>query len=110
MQVIRGLQSYFAAIARLELVEALVRAAEVGVALVKYTCSAIKTIVFPDRSGAEPMPSVSLFEHLKHPCTLGGGPHRAVIGADTGHGATVGIAIKAAVGIPKLDPCPLGFL
>ena len=51
----------------------------------------------------------SLLERFKLTGTLGCGTHHAVIGADAGHGATIGVGIEAAVGVPKLDPCPLGL-
>lgn len=55
------------------------------------------------------MLTVSLLQHFQLACTLGCGSHHAVIGADAGDGATVGVVVKAAVGIPKLDPRSLGL-
>ena len=53
--------------------------------------------------------SCSVHECFEFTGTFGGCAHQAVIGSDAGHGATIGVVIKATVGIPKLDPCPLGF-
>jgi hypothetical protein len=51
----------------------------------------------------------SLLERFQLTGTIGRGTHHAVIGADAGHGATIGVGIEAAIGVPKLDPCPLGL-